>query len=273
MSSITFPNPLVKGDFKTYEPEIKLDTTDDYGLAGVKTVEQIVIPENTEIHALPPIEFSFFDPQSRTYRTLTHPSTPLEVMPAGSRPAPMVAAANPSQQAETPRQDIVHIKQRLGPAQPGLGPAELVGRLCAWNAVPVLAWLGTLVWRKRREALERDPRLRRQQQVRRAVDRGLTDVRAHAEAGDSEPFFAAVFHLLQEQLGLVLDQPASGITESVVDEKLGCLGVSDPLLAQLHELFQACNVARYAPTRDRQELAAWVPKLEKALRELQEVRP
>jgi hypothetical protein len=59
----------------------------------------------------------------------------------------------------------------------------------------------------------------------------------------------------------------------VVDEKLGCLGASDPLLAQLHELFQACNVARYAPTRDKQELAAWVPKVEKALRELQEVRP
>ena len=185
----------------------------------------------------------------------------------------MVAAANPSQQAETPRQDIVHIKQRMQPTRTNLGQHELIGRLLAWNAVPVLAWLGALAWRKRRDTLERDPRLRRHQEVRRAVDQGLKDLRSHAEAGDSEPFFAAVFHLLQEQLGLVLDQPASGITESVVDEKLGSCNVSESLLTQLHELFQACNLARYASTRDKQELAAWLPKLEKALRELREVRP
>jgi hypothetical protein len=272
MSSITLPNPLVQGDFKTYEPESKLDTTDDYGLAGVKTVEQIVIPENTEIHELPPIEFSFFNPKTQAYRTLIHPPTPLEVMPAGSRPTPVVALGNEAQQAETPRQDIVHIKQRPGSPQPTGTEQNLVGRLLAWNAVPVAAWLGMMMWRKRRDALDQDPRLRRQQQVRRAVEQGLIDLRTHAETGSSDAFFAVVFRLLQEQLGLVLDQPASGITESVVEEKLDSLSASGSLVTTLHELFQACNQARYAPTRDKQELAAWLPKLEAALRELQEVR-
>ena len=83
----------------------------------------------------------------------------------------------------------------------------------------------------------------------------------------------ALFRLLQEQIGFRLDQPASGITESVVDEKLAHLNTTEETLATLHELFQACNIVRYAPTQDRQELTALLPRLRQALSELQEVKP
>ena len=78
--------------------------------------------------------------------------------------------------------------------------------------------------------------------------------------------------LLQERLGERLDCPATAITEAVIDEKLRPRGVPDSTLEELHELFQACNLARYAPVRSSQELAAVIPKLESALRKLAEVR-
>jgi hypothetical protein len=40
----------------------------------------------------------------------------------------------------------------------------------------------------------------------------------------------------------------------------------------LQELFQACNLARYAPTQSGPELAAIIPKLESVLRELQQMK-
>ena len=73
---------------------------------------------------------------------------------------------------------------------------------------------------------------------------------------------------MQEQIGERLDLPASAITEAIVDERLKPAGLADPTCAALHELFQTCNVARYAPVQTSQELAALVPRLEAVIQEL-----
>jgi hypothetical protein len=120
--------------------------------------------------------------------------------------------------------------------------------------------------------LANNPRLRRQRQVAQLIRDGLVELRKFAADNHSEQFFATLFRLLQEQLGERLDCPASAITESVVDERLGALGTPAATLAALRELFQSCNQARYAPVRDRQELAAVAGKFETVARELQSLK-
>ena len=61
--------------------------------------------------------------------------------------------------------------------------------------------------------------------------------------------FSRVGWLLQEKLGERLDLPASAITEAAVDEKLRPRGLPDSTLDELRELFQATNLARYAPIK------------------------
>jgi hypothetical protein len=139
-------------------------------------------------------------------------------------------------------------------------------------ALPPAAWLALLVARRRREALANNPRLIRQRQVARRIREGLQELRAHADAQEAEPFFATMFRLLQEQLGERLDLPASSITEAVIDEKLVGRGMPQETLASLHELFQTCNQARYAPAQSGREMSALIPKLEAALSELQKIK-
>jgi hypothetical protein len=81
-----------------------------------------------------------------------------------------------------------------------------------------------------------------------------------------------MFRLLQEQLGERLDMPASAITEAVIEERLRPAGAPEIILTGLQELFQACNLARYAPIKSSQELAAIIPNVEGVLRKLQEVK-
>jgi hypothetical protein len=45
--------------------------------------------------------------------------------------------------------------------------------------------------------------------------------------------------------------------------------VPEAVLGRVQDLFQSCNLARYAPIKSSQELAALIPKLEATLRELQ----
>jgi hypothetical protein len=135
--------------------------------------------------------------------------------------------------------------------------------------LPVLAWLSAFVWRKRVDNLANNPRLRRQRRVAQLVQNGLNDLRQFAAENNSDKFFSTLFHLLQEQLGERLDCPAFSITEDVIEEKLRPLGAPDSMLNALHELFQICNQARYAPIRDSRELNAIVAQFENVTRELQ----
>ncbi len=75
---------------------------------------------------------------------------------------------------------------------------------------------------------------------------------------------------MQEQLGERLDLPASAITEAVLDEKLR-RRAPDELVQQLHELFQLCNQARYAPHRSTRELLELVPVVERSLAQLRDL--
>ena len=225
------------------------------------------------MHELPPFSFSYFDPDTGSYRTLTEPSVALAVRSAGATPVPTIAATqtatveNPARPA-----DILPIKDDLGVLVPAGPPLVTRPLFIALQAVPVLAWLAALVWRQRTDQLANNPRLRRQRQVALRVRDGLDDLRRRAAENNSDEFFATLFRLLQEQLGERLDSPASSITEAVIDERVARLGATEPELNGLRELFQLCNQARYAPIRGSAELNSVVGQFERVIRQLRELK-
>jgi hypothetical protein len=271
LDSVTLPEQPGWENFKAYPPTAKVNTTDQFGLEGSKTFEEIVTPQNTDVRALPPIAFSFFDPEQKKYRTLTQPAMPLVVRAANPGTMPALAANTHSENSK-PTADVVPIKQHLGVVAEIKPPLIQQPWFLALQGVPALALLSSVVWRKRKENLANNPRLRRQRQVAQVVREGLEELRSLAAQNKSDEFFATVFRLLQEQLGERLDLPASAITEAVIDERLRPRGVSADTLTSLHELFQACNLARYAPIQSSQELAAIIPKLEMVLNQLRDLK-
>lgn len=274
LDGLTLPEQKAWGDFKTYPPTAKVETADQLGLQGTKTFEEIISPQNADLQELPAFTFSFFDPETRTFRTLTHSATKLTIRPGGVAVAPTIAATAKADSTEAPPQvDIVPIKQRLGPVSRRDSGAGWSRTHLALNLTPLVAFLGVIVWRKRMDAMANNPRLRRQRQVESTIRAGLERLRDFASQNSSDDFFAELIRLLQEKLGERLDLPATAITEAVIDEKLRPRGLPDSALEGLHELFQATNLARYAPIKSSHELAAFIPKLEIALRKLDEVKP
>ncbi|MGA3144915.1 MAG: BatD family protein [Verrucomicrobiota bacterium] len=271
LDALTLPDQPAWRDFKAYPPTQNIKTTDQLGIEGVKTFEQIVTPQNTDVHELPAFSFSFFDPGAKTYRTLTQPPMQLAVHSGGTTPAPMIAATKTANSQTPAPQDLLPIKEQSGALTPARPPLLTRPVFLAAQSLPVLAWLAAFVWRKRTDSLANNPRLRRQRRVAGLVQSGLDDLRQFATENNSDEFFATLFRLLQEQLGERLDCPASSITEAVIDERLVPLGTPELTLAGLRELFQLCNQARYAPMRTSGELAAVIPQFENAVRELQKV--
>ena len=272
LDAITLPEQNGWSDFKAYPPTAKVETSDTLGLQGTKTFEQLLVPQNSEIKQLPPISFSFFDPEKKSYRTLTQPAVPLSVKASASAAGPTVLASSKTTQDNTPQTpDIVPNKQRLGTLAQVGPPLIQQPWFLAVQSVPMLAWVSLLAWRKRTERLANNPRLRRQRLVAQIIREGLEQLRQLAAENKSDEFFATLVRLLQEQLGERLDVPANSITEAVIEERLRPLGADDAALNPLQELFQTCNLARYAPITSSQELAALVPRVETVLGQLRKI--
>ena len=191
--TLTLPEQPAWRDFKTYPPSSKVETTDQFGLQGAKTFEQVIVPQTTDIKQLPPVAFSFFDPEQKAYRTLSQAPVPLVVRPSGAAPAPTIATANRgvAQETPAPAQDIVQIKTRLGTVAQIDAPLVQQSWFLALQSVPVLALISTVVWRRRVESLANNPRLRRQRQVAQIIHDGLNELRQLASANKSEEFFAS----------------------------------------------------------------------------------
>jgi hypothetical protein len=270
LDAVTLPTQDAWQNFKTYPPTTKLETTDPFGFQGTKTFEQIISPLNNDVHELPTLTFSFFNPEDGQYHTLTHGAVPLTVKAAGATPLPQIATTKAE---EKPAQDILPIKENLGTLAQNKIPLVAQPAFLAAQAVPVLAFLGAFIWRKRADNLANNPRLRRQRAVAALIASGRDDLKKYAAANQPDEFFATLFRLLQEQLGERLDCPASAITENVVDEHALLRGAPATLRAALHEQFHLCNQARYAPVRGSGELDSVAAQFEKLIGELRNLKP
>ncbi len=271
LDSVTLPDQTALSGFKIFPPTTKIDVSGQLGLDGTKTFEEIVTPQNAEVHEWPPFSFSFFNPDDGKYHTLTQAAVPLTVKAVSATTLPPLAK-NAAPENQMPA-DILPLKQNLGSVgRDSVEPLIAKPIFLAAQAVPVIAFLAALIWRKRTDNLANNPRLRRKMAVAQLVQSGLVDLKKFAMENKSDEFFALLFRLLQEQLGERLDCPASAITENVIEEHPVLRNAPKATLEGMSELFQLCNQARYAPVRGTSELNLVAQKFEKTIRELQEVK-
>jgi hypothetical protein len=269
LDAITLPPQPQWRDFKVYSPNAKIDGQDPNNVSGTKTFEIPVVPQSVAIKMLPPFAFSFFDPDAAAYRTVLSAAIPLNVSASSGAPTalPNLTATNAT--APKPMSDIAHIKVSPGVA---IASAPLVTQpwFIGLQFVAPAVWLGMVVRRKRAESLEKNPRLRRRRETQVFVRESLAKLREHSGANRSEEFFATLFRALQEQIGERLDVPANSVTESVVEERLRPAGLPEATCNSLRELFQAANLARYAPIKSSHELNALAGNAEQVIRDLQQ---
>ena len=244
--------------FKSYEPSVTTNKNNPLGLLGTRTFEQVVIPESDKITEVPRIEFSFFDPVTAQYRVLAKGPFPLKVNPSDEPIAPLVGgntAQETSEPDSPPQTDILTIQHHLG----SLGQAlPLVARPNFWllQSIPLLLWLGALLWRRKTNALANNPRLRRKRQVAERTRAGLAMLDNLAKQEETAEFHAELADLLREQLGLRLDIPAEGITADIVHSPAASNKLGEGTRSDIRKLFAASDQATYARSQTTGELNA-----------------
>ena len=84
--------------WRSYPPTDKFEGSDELSYAGVKSFDFTLIAQQ-EKHASPGSEFSYFDPVTSKYETLSTKPIPLKASPAsnGAAPLPVIPSSTPPQ--------------------------------------------------------------------------------------------------------------------------------------------------------------------------------
>ena len=273
-NSVQSPQLSLVDGLKTYPGTNGFTAEDPLGLAGTKTFESMVILESPSIKALTFEPYSFFDPDTGRYLTVTPRPIAVTVRPesgtSASTPTPPAVSAAPTSRFPDRRDELMSLSLRGGRRV----PAELPwARQPLWLILAVLPLLGLGSlegWRRWRELQQRRLQPTQASRMREAVRSQQAAMRAAAQGGRSEEFFAALDALLRVRCALILGLPSGdAITAQVIDEALVPKGLKAESAETLRGLFAAVDAAKFSPAAESAELTQLRAQADATLEALQ----
>jgi len=173
---------------------------------------------------------------------------------AQAQTAPQIVGAAPlapKVHEEKLGRDIVFIKDSPG-AFLSIG-ARRYRSVWFWllQPLPLLAWIGAVLYDRRRQRLSGDVRYARFTRAGREARQAIAGARNALQAGDRTSFYDSVARAVSDYLAAKLDLPPGSVSADRVAERLRARGAA-PDLAQvaddIHEFFSTCEQVRFAPS-------------------------
>ena len=254
LATLAPPKFTPPAGFKSYEPVVKGKQTDEMGYTGEKIFEQVIVPLSVRASVIPPVTFSFFEPEQGRYQTLSRGPIQLNVQESPAGATPVVVGVAPAGAAPRPPEKlgvgVVYLKPDLGAPAPTSAMLYRQTWFLAGQGAPVLALVISLFAQRRRARLRSDIRYARRRRAYGNAQRRLAEAERLLHAGQSQgaAFYAALFKTLQDYLGDRLNLPSSGITSNIIEEQLRPRALPPEICQALKEVFAACDAARFAPS-------------------------
>ncbi|MCB0456758.1 MAG: BatD family protein [Flavobacteriaceae bacterium] len=242
LPKVTFPNSL-----EVYEP-VRSDNikTQISGMTGSISSTYTVVPQFKGNYPLRPITFSYFDPKTETYKTLSSQEIVIEVEngPVTSSKDPV--ATNNKQQVTLDSDQFKYIK-----LDANLEPIEKENFFRSkvfWGllAVPLLIIpLFILVGRKRRERLN-DVEGNKLRHANLLAKKYLSE--AKKNLGNKDTFYESLERALHNYLKAKLNIETSEMSKEHISKLLSERKVDAQIISEFIGLLKSCEFARYAGT-------------------------
>ena len=235
-------------EFEIYDPKVdnKFRLTNN-GLSGNQVIEYLAIPRTEGDYTIPPVQFSYFDCKSQTYKTLSTEAFPLHVEKGSGDATQVVANFVSKEDLKVLNQDIRYIK--LGDVSLSPRGRFFLGSLACWlwYVVPALAFVVLFVlYRKQIAANANLAYVRTKKANKMAVKRLKSAGRLLAE-GKQNDFYDEVLKALWGYVADKLSISTSSLTKDNVADKLRQHGVDDTLVGDFLSLLDTCEFTRFAP--------------------------
>lgn len=236
--TIGFPS-----QFDVYDPQNNINAKPSGStVSGTVTIDYTFIPQFVGKYEIPGTEFTYFNPATRKYETLTTQKYDLTVAKGSG-----AASQAPKGGIEQKNRDILHIKtgdlhlkQEHSYAVEGFG-------YWLWYIVPLLLLAAVLFYYRKALKARSDMQLMRTKRANKVAQKRLRAAKQWMRAGDKNKFYAEVLTALWGYLSDKIQIPVSELNKENISAELTNYGATDEVIAAVIEVLNNCEFAQYAP--------------------------
>ncbi len=244
--SVEFPS-----DFDAYDPRTQENIVRSAGgLSGSRSFEYLLVPRTQGQYTIPAAEFSYFDPSSKKYVTLTAPEYNITV-DKGDGKAPDLAGL---QKKDYRNRDIEYIKTK------NLHLTSVDAKLfflspLFWGllALPLILFVFFFVWNKRRIAQQSDVVGMRNRKALKEAQKCLRKAETFLQDNQRDAFYIEISQALWGFLSQKFNIPVADLSIESVHNALVGKQITPELIDQFIATLNDCEFARFAPTTTQKE--------------------
>lgn len=245
---ISTPEVAFPKDFEVYDPKIdnKFTLTRE-GLSGNKVIEYLAIPRHAGNFTIPPVEFSYFDLKTNSYKTIKTEAYDLKVEKGEGNADQVIADFTNKEDLKVLGQDIRYIK--MGETNLTRKGDFFFGSVVyyLWYIVPlVLFIIFVAVYRKKAIENANVAKVRTKKANKVATKRMKNAGKLLAE-NKKEAFYDEVLKALWGYISDKLNIPVSQLSKDNIEDELTKYGVAPELIKDFISTLNECEFARYAP--------------------------
>jgi hypothetical protein len=237
-------------DFEIYDPKINTNLNATI-TAGSKTFEYLIIPRHGGNYKLPAIEFSYFDPQAKQYKTLRSNEYLLAVEKGDEQSdATIIGGVTREEVKLLGERDIRYIKSGriiLRKADDnffGTWPFRM------FYLVSLLAFAVIVYFRRKYIRKYADAASVKNRRASRYAAKRLKQAHSYMTAGQTAAMYEELSRALWGYLGDKLNIPASELSKEngklMMEQRQVAAAIADEFIAVIDD----CEFARYAPAAE-----------------------
>lgn len=242
---IELPNGL-----NTYDPQI-VDTITGRSttISGSKIISYAITPHTPGDYTIPPIQFSFFDPATGEY--VTEQTQPFKLTVKPGKNTTHITSNSPNNKLTI--RDIHDISQSpLNNLKLRSKPLMLTPVYWSLYALPILAFIGMAVIRRRDEELSKDTVLLKNRRANKVALQRLATAKKLMAQNSQTPFYEeiskAIWLYLSDKLGI----PLSSLSRETATSAMTVRNVPESLQKDLENVIWECETALYASGGSKQ---------------------
>ena len=243
----TLPKPVAPSALEMYEPSHTENVqTPLTGMTGKISDKYTIIPQFKGKYTIKPLAFSYYDLESKSYKTITSKEITIEVEEGDGT----VVANVPSSNKQVIEKKEVFQYNKLKTEFVSKSREDFLGSGLFYSLLiaPLLLIPIVMIARKQKEAKDADVVGNRVRNNNRLVKKYLSE--AKKQMGDKVPFYMAMEKALHNFLKAKLHIETVEMSKENIIELLKQRNASEESINRFMELMNDCEFARYAPATD-----------------------
>ncbi len=237
-------------DFEVYDPKVQnnLSTTSS-GVSGTKTFEYLMIPRHHGDYSIPPIKFSYFNPETKKYETDQSEEFKIHVVKGeNDEVAELSTPGTTRENVKMIGSDIRYIKTNDFELQKE--DTYLFGST-VFNTVYIVSsslFLLAFVFIKQKRKQESDITLVKNKKAGKMAKKRLKQAELFLKEEKKDPFYKELLNAMWGYIGDKLNMPLSELTKDNVKERLQAREVGEELIEKFIAFMNDCEFAQFSPS-------------------------